>query len=114
MDANDPRRQLDPFAATIAHKLKVELEIAVKKLACSDRDLALAQIERLREGALYRLKNWDFEVDALDPDRPEEDVVQIIAVVIATLEDAFAECRRHAIKCADILYGDPSDDDPPE
>ena len=119
MDENDPRRQLDPFTAALVEQLREELEITTKKLVGADRDVALAQLDVLRQGALHRLKHWTFEFETDlahfgGSKLSEEDVLKLVRITIAAVEQTFDRVGEHVVECSEQLYGDRNDPDLPK
>lgn len=118
MDGEDPRSQLDPFTALLVEQLRFEAEITAKSLINLQPDMALAQLGLLRKRALDRIKNWHFELETdlsvLGANGvSEQDVLKVMSIVVAAVEETFENVRRHIEACDESIYG-PKDDDAPE
>lgn len=116
MKEDDPRRELDDFTFALVEKMRFEVEITMKRLLASSDDMALAQIDILHKRALHRLKNIDFEHDTwlsqmVPGELPEDQVLKVIRIVIAALEQTFDDVREHVIECNKSIYGDPEGGD---
>lgn len=119
MDANDPRRDLDKFTAALVEQMRGQIHATAAHLLSSNAEIALSQIEILRKNSIHYLKNVEFElwsdVARVSPtDLREEEILKIMRITIAALEETYGQLREGVIQSERERLGGDGESDLPE